>query len=160
MKTAVVPGSFDPVTLGHADVIRKSAALFDRVVVLVTVNLKKKTLFSPEERIALIRQAFQDLPNVEVDQCSGLLAGYVKSLGAHAIVKGLRNATDYDNEKTMAVLNQDLCGVPTLLMPADPLVSHISSTMARQVASLGGELDTLVPPCVACALREKFRKRV
>ena len=158
MKTVVIPGSYDPLTLGHEEVIRRAAKLFDRVLVTVTVNYEKKPLFSDGERCELIRRALSDVPNLEVCVCRGLLAAFVKERGACAIVKGVRAVADYENEKQMAVINEQMAGVQTIFFPALPATEHISSTMARQLALYGGDVDLVAPECVAQALREKLGK--
>ena len=159
MKTAVVPGSFDPVTLGHADVIRKSAALFDRVVVLVTVNLEKKTLFSPEERIALIRQAFQDFPNVEVDFSDELLAAYARRKRAHVVVKGLRAVSDFEQEVQMAVINRKLNPqLETMFLASSEKYTYLSSTIVKEMARYGANLAEFVPREIVDDVNRRMRE--
>lgn len=152
MTLAVCPGSFDPITLGHVDVVRRTATLVDEVVVAIARNHRKTSLFSEEQRVALAREALADVPGVRVDVVTGLLADYCRDIGADTIVKGLRGAADFDNEQAMALLNRHLSGVETLFMLGDPSYSHISSSFVKDVAGHGGPIDDLVPPGVARAL--------
>ncbi|MFD1722484.1 pantetheine-phosphate adenylyltransferase [Amnibacterium endophyticum] len=156
MRIAVVPGSFDPVTLGHLDVIARAARLFDRLHVLVTHNPAKQARFTPEERIALIRESLAEagVDGVEVDSWSeGLLVDYCRQVGAEVLVKGLRSATDAAYETPMALVNRDLAGVETLFLVAQPATSHVSSSLVRQVSALGGDVAPYVPGPVARALQ-------
>lgn len=158
MKIAIVPGSFDPVTNGHLDIIFAAAELFDRVLAVVTVNAEKKTLFTREERIALLQEAVTGRENIEVVSCGGLLARYAQEAGACAIVKGARGASDFDYEMQLAAVNQEQTGIRTVILPSSKEVSYISSTVARQIAQFHGDLTHLVPPCVERALIDKFEK--
>jgi pantetheine-phosphate adenylyltransferase len=156
VRIAVVPGSFDPVTLGHLDVIGRAARLFDRLYVLVTHNPGKSALLGVDERVHLLREALAEagIEGVEVDSWSqGLLVDYCRQVGAEAIVKGLRSATDAAYETPMALVNRDLAGVETLFLVAQPATSHVSSSLVRQVASLGGDVSPYVPRVVAAALQ-------
>jgi pantetheine-phosphate adenylyltransferase len=156
VRIAVVPGSFDPVTLGHLDVIGRAARLFDRLYVLVTHNPGKSALLGVDERVRLLREALAEagIEGVEVDSWSqGLLVDYCRQVGAEAIVKGLRSATDAAYETPMALVNRDLAGVETLFLVAQPATSHVSSSLVRQVASLGGDVSPYVPRVVAAALQ-------
>lgn len=156
MRIAVVPGSFDPVTLGHLDVIARAARLFDRLHVVVTHNPAKQALFTAEQRIGLIEESLADagVEGVRVDAWSeGLLVDYCRRVGAEALVKGLRSATDAAYETPMALVNRDLAGVETLFLVAQPATSHVSSSLVRQVASLGGDVAPYVPAAVARALQ-------
>jgi len=156
VRIAVVPGSFDPVTLGHLDVIGRAARLFDRLHVLVTHNPGKSALLGVDERVRLLREALAEagIDGVEIDSWSqGLLVDYCRQVGAEAIVKGLRSATDAAYETPMALVNRDLSGVETLFLVAQPATSHVSSSLVRQVASLGGDVSPYVPRVVAAALQ-------
>ncbi|WP_199706603.1 pantetheine-phosphate adenylyltransferase [Amnibacterium setariae] len=156
MRIAVVPGSFDPVTLGHLDVIGRTARLFDRVHVLVTHNPGKQALLEVDERVRLIRESLAEagVDGVEVDSLSsGLLVDYCRKVGAEALVKGLRSSTDAAYETPMAMVNRDLAGVETLFLVAQPATSHVSSSLIRQVAALGGDIAPYVPRAVAAALQ-------
>jgi pantetheine-phosphate adenylyltransferase len=156
MRVAVVPGSFDPVTLGHVDVIGRAAGLFDRLHVVVTHNPAKQALLDVDERVQLVRESLADagVAGVEVDSWSaGLLVDYCRRVGAQVIVKGLRSSTDAAYETPMAHVNRDLAGVETLFLVAQPGTSHVSSSLVRQVASLGGDITPYVPRVVAQALQ-------
>ena len=156
MRIAVVPGSFDPVTLGHLDVIARASRLFDRLHVLVTHNPAKQSLLPADERVRLIRAALGEaqVQGVEVDSwSSGLLVDYCRRVGAEAIVKGLRSPADAAYETPMALVNRDLAGVETLFLVAHPATSHVSSSLVRQVAALGGDVRPYVPAVVARALQ-------
>ena len=156
MRIAVVPGSFDPVTLGHLDVIGRTAKLFDHVFVVVTHNPGKSVLLPVDERVRLLEESLADagIDGVQVDSWSeGLLVDYCRRVGAEAIVKGLRSATDAAYETPMALVNRDLAGVETLFLVAQPAPSHVSSSLVRQVASLGGDVSPYVPRAVAAALQ-------
>lgn len=153
MTLAVCPGSFDPITLGHVDVIRRSAALMDEVIVGVAHNHKKSHRFTAEQRAQLARAALADIPNVRVAVIDGLLADFCQEVGAQTIIKGLRGTADFDNEQTMALLNRHLSGVETLFMLGDPGLNHISSSFVKDIAGHGGPIEDLVPPGVARALQ-------
>ena len=156
MRIAVVPGSFDPVTLGHLDVIGRTTRLFDRVFVVVTHNPGKRALLDVDERVRLLQESLLDagIEGVQVDSWSeGLLVDYCRRVGAEAIVKGLRSATDAAYETPMALVNRDLTGVETLFLVAQPATSHVSSSLVRQVASLGGDVSPYVPRAVVAALQ-------
>jgi pantetheine-phosphate adenylyltransferase len=155
-RIAVYPGSFDPVTLGHLDIIRRGAALFDRVVVAVANNPDKRSLFTTDERIALVRDATKDLSGVVVDAYEGLTAGHVAQLGATAILRGLRQHSDFEYEYQLALANRTISGIETLFVMADERVAYISSHMVREVAALGGDISRFVPPSVAKAIKKKM----
>ncbi len=156
---AICPGSFDPVTLGHLDVISRAAALFDEVVVAVGRNSAKNYLFTPDERVELVRAATDQLPNVSVTTLTGLLVDFCRDQGAEAIVKGLRFASDFDFELQMAHMNHALSGVETVLLPSSARWATLSSTMIREVASLGGDVSAFVPDLVAQRITEKSAQR-
>jgi pantetheine-phosphate adenylyltransferase len=145
MRRAVCPGSYDPVTNGHVDIAQRAAGLFDEVVVAVLINKTKKTLFSVDERIEMLREVTADLPNVRVDSWHGLLVDYCKTHDIKAIVKGLRAVSDFDYELQMAQMNQQLSGVETLFMPTNPLWSFLSSSLVKEAATYGGNVAHLVP---------------
>ncbi|MDT0167245.1 pantetheine-phosphate adenylyltransferase [Actinotalea sp. AC32] len=153
MSTAVCPGSFDPVTLGHLDVVRRAAGLFDTVVVAVATNSSKRALLDPSERVELVRAATADVPGVRVELVPGLLADFCRDVGATALVKGVRGGADWDAELPMALMNRHLAGVETVFLPADRSVSHIASSLVKDVARHGGPIDDLVPPGVGDAVR-------
>ena len=154
MSTAVCPGSFDPITRGHVDVVRRAAALFDEVVVAVARNSSKAPLLDGEVRVALARAALAGLPGVRVEPVSGLLADFVREVGAVAIVKGLRGGADFDAELPMALMNRHLAGVETVFVTGDPSLAHIASSLVKDVARHGGDIDDLVPPGVGRVVRE------
>ena len=159
MSIAVVPGSFDPVTLGHLDVIRRAAELFDDVVVGVATNVGKAPLLAADERVRLLEAAVVDLPRVRVARVPGLLVDFCTEVGATAVVKGLRSGGDYDAELPMAWMNAHL-GIETLFLPATPEVAHIASSLVKDVARHGGPIDDLVPPGVADAVRTGLAREV
>ena len=145
-RIAVVPGSFDPVTLGHIDIIRRAAALFDRVIVLVVINPVKTTSFTPEERVELIRKSTADIPGVEVDLYKGLLVDYVRSRGAVAIVKGLRAMSDFEYEFQMALINKKMLPyAETVFLTTGQNNLYLSSSLVKNVAMFGGDISGLVP---------------
>ena len=148
MRRAVCPGSFDPVTNGHVDVITRAAALYDELVVAVLVNPGKAGLFSVDERMALLREAVADVPNVTVDSFQGLLVDYCRSNDIPVIVKGLRAVSDFEYELQMAQMNRELAGVETLFVPTAPQVGHLSSSLVKQIATFGGDVSGLVPKVV------------
>jgi pantetheine-phosphate adenylyltransferase len=156
VSRAVCPGSFDPVTLGHLDIVRRAAGLFDDVVVAVGVNVSKSRLFSAEERLAMFEQGVADLPNVRVEGFTGLITTYCREIGAGAIVKGLRSGTDFDYELQMAQMNRHLTGVETVFVPADPAYGFVSSSLVKEVASYGGDVSALVPAFVLGPLTERL----
>jgi pantetheine-phosphate adenylyltransferase len=158
MRRAVCPGSFDPVTNGHLDIVRRAATLFDEVVVAVGVNVSKRRLFSAEERLAMLAQGVEGLGNVRVEGFTGLITTYCQEAGAGAIVKGLRSGTDFDYELRMAQMNAHLTGVETVFVPADPAYGFVSSSLVKEVASYGGDVSGLVPDFVLGPLTEKLRR--
>lgn len=146
MKTAVCPGSFDPITVGHLDLVCRAAAIFDQVILCVMVNGEKHHMFSLEERLELARAATSHLPNVRAEACGGLLAGFAREKGACALVKGVRGGGDLDWEAQMAQINRDLHpGLDTILLPARPEHLHISSTLAREMLRHHQSLDRYIP---------------
>ncbi|GGJ76462.1 phosphopantetheine adenylyltransferase [Pilimelia anulata] len=156
MRRAVCPGSFDPVTNGHLDIVARASRLFDEVVVAVMINPAKSGLFGIEERIELLRLVIADLPNVRVETFRGLLVDFCKAHDAPVVVKGLRAVSDFDYELQMAQMNIGLAGVETLFMPTNPLYSFLSSSLVKDVAKWGGDVSAHVPEIVARRLRERF----
>lgn len=156
MSGAVCPGSFDPVTLGHVDVFERAAAQFDEVVVAVLVNPNKKGMFSREERIAMIEESTTHLPNLRVESGSGLVVDFARNRGLTAIVKGLRSSTDFEYELQMAQMNKHVAGVDTFFVASTPRYSFVSSSLAKEVAQLGGDVSDLLPAPVNRRLAEKL----
>jgi pantetheine-phosphate adenylyltransferase len=156
VRRAVCPGSFDPPTLGHLDIVERAAALFDEVVVAVGVNASKHRLFSPEERIAMLQEVCSRLGNVRVEGFTGLLTDYCRAQDAQAVVKGLRAGGDFDYELQMAQMNFHLTGVETVFLPTSPQHSFVSSSLVKEVASLGGDVSALVPASVLARLQERL----
>ena len=156
--TAVFPGTFDPITLGHEDMLRRACALFDRVIVAVALAHHKKTLFTFDERLALARAALADLPNVETLAFDGLVTEFASAQGARVMVRGLRSGTDFDYEFQLAGMNRHLRPeLETVFLTPSAGVQHISSTLVREIATLGGRVDALVSPGVLQALRARLR---
>lgn len=159
MNIAVYPGSFDPVTNGHLDIIRRSAQLYDHVVVAVLNNSAKHPLFTAQERVEMIQRVTADIPNVSAEAFSGLLIDFVTSKQAKVVIKGLRAVSDFEYEFQMALLNKKLSGdVESLFMVTNSQYSYISSSIIKEVASLGGCLDGLVPPEIVGELQRKLGK--
>ena len=157
MKRAVVPGTFDPITAGHVDVIKRASQIFDDVVVAVAQSVKKNPMFDLETRVSLATQAVADLPNVSVISFDGLLVDCVRDLDAHVVVKGLRAITDFEYEFQMAALNYELSqDLETFFIMSPPKFMYLSSSIIREMASMGGSIKGFVPPCVEDALREYF----
>ncbi|MEY3020775.1 MAG: hypothetical protein RLZZ272_1759 [Actinomycetota bacterium] len=156
MSAALVPGSFDPPTRGHLDVIHRTVALFDRVVVAVVTNPGKAPLFAPEERVALLAAELAEAGGVEVIAADGLLVDVAARLGITTVVKGLRGAGDLEAEVQMARMNRRMGGLETLLLPSDPAHADVSSSLVKEIARLGGPLDGIVPPAVAAALARRL----
>lgn len=156
MTKVVCPGSFDPVTNGHLDIIERSARLFDEVVVAVLVNQNKQGLFSIEERLALLDEATKHLPNVSTASFGGLLVDFCASNGVDAIVKGLRAVTDFDYELQMAQMNGSLTDVDTVFIPTSPEYSFLASSLVKEVAKHGGDVTGLIPDFVNDELKKKF----
>ncbi|MEZ0449794.1 pantetheine-phosphate adenylyltransferase [Cellulomonas sp. ICMP 17802] len=159
MTTAVCPGSFDPLTLGHLDVIRRARSMFDEVVVGIARNSTKASLLPIGERVDLARAAVADLDGVRVEPVDGLLAEFVRDVGAVAVVKGLRGGADFDAELPMALMNRHLSGVETVFVVGDQRLAHIASSLVKDVARYGGPIDDLVPAGVADAVRAALRGR-
>jgi pantetheine-phosphate adenylyltransferase len=158
MRRAVAPGSFDPITLGHLDVIERAASIFDEVVVAVLVNSTKAGLFSVEERIDLIERSVSHLPQVRVDSWSGLLVDYCREHEIAAIVKGLRAVSDFDYELQMSQMNLKLKGIETFFMATKPDYSFLSSSLVKEIAKYGGDVSSWVPSHVHGALQSRYGK--
>ncbi len=156
MTTALVPGSFDPPTNGHIDVVERVASVFGRVVIGVVGNPSKSPLFTAEERIDMLTEIFEDFPHIEVAAFDGLLVDLARDVGADVIVKGLRAMTDFDYELQLAQMNRHLSGIMTMFVATKPALGYLSSSLIKEVASLGGSVDELVPELVASALKERF----
>ncbi len=157
MKLAICPGSFDPVTNGHLNIITRAAAMFDKVIVVVMVNGNKQPLFSSEERVDLLRRATADLPNVEIDSFGGLLADYARLHNADAIVKGLRALSDFEYEFQMALTNRKLNPtVETVFLTTNAEFMYLSSSLVKQVAGFGGDIREFVPACIVQDILQKY----
>jgi pantetheine-phosphate adenylyltransferase len=156
MRRAVCPGSFDPITNGHLDVIERTSALFDEVIVVVGINQSKNRLFEPDERVEMIREVVAHLSNVKVDTFRGLLVDFCVAHDVKAIVKGLRAVSDFDYELQMGQMNHSLAAVDTLFMPADPHYSFLSSSLVKEVATYGGDVSKLVPEAVLRRLQTRL----
>jgi pantetheine-phosphate adenylyltransferase len=159
LRRAVCPGSFDPVTNGHLDIIARASRLYDEVYVAVMINKSKKGLFSIEERIALIEEVTAEYGNVRVESFHGLLVDFCKQRDIPAIVKGLRAVSDFDYELQMAQMNIGLSGVETLFVPTNPTYSFLSSSLVKEVAQWGGDVAHLLPPVVLEALKKKLAQQ-
>ena len=158
-KTVICPGSFDPVTLGHLDIITRASGMFGKVVVAVLVNSSKTATFSTEERIELLTEAVSGLPNVEIVSFEGLLAEYCKTCGIDTIVKGLRAVSDFEYEFQMAIANKKLNPkLETIFLTADADSTFLSSSMVREIGSMGGDISNFVPACVHDRIIKKLRK--
>lgn len=158
MRTAVCPGSFDPITVGHLDLIERAAKIFDEVIVCVAINGEKRTMFTPQERLEMARAAVTHLSNVRAELSEGLLADFARENGACALIKGARNGMDFDWEYQLAQINRDLMPqLDTVLLPARPSHLHISSTMVRDMIRYHQKLDDYLPAGVLAVL-EKYRK--
>lgn len=156
MTIAVCPGSFDPVTLGHVDVVSRAAALFDEVVVAVAVNPAKQGLFTVDERREFLTGAFAGLDNVRIDAFEGLIVDYCRDQGAGALVKGLRSSTDFGFEEPMAQMNRHLTGVDSVFLITDPAYSYVSSSLVKEVARGGGDVAAFLSPEVHRRLLERL----
>ena len=162
MKIAIYPGSFDPITLGHLNIIKRAAACFDKLIVCVMVNASKKTsgLFTPEERVELIRKTVEKLPNVEVDHSCELVAEYAKAKKACTLIKGLRAVSDYEYELQMALINSRLNPrLETMFIPSSAKYTYISSSVVKELASYGADLTDFVPREIIGDINEKINRR-
>jgi pantetheine-phosphate adenylyltransferase len=159
-RIAIYPGSFDPLTNGHVDIIERGSRIFDSIIVSILANIEKTPLFSEQERIDIIRDVFKDRPNVKVETFSGLLVDYAKHKQAHVIVRGLRAVSDFEYEFQMALMNRHLDpGLETVFMMPAEQYTYISSRLIKEVFTLGGEVTGLVPPIVEDRLRDKAKGR-
>jgi len=159
MTKAIYPGSFDPITLGHLDIIRRIAPLFSELTVVVANSQRKQYLFSLEERVQLIKENLRELPKVQIDKCDGLITEYAVSTGAKVIVRGLRQVADFEYEFAMANMNKQLKGtVETMIVFTAPEYSFVASHMVKEVAYHGGDLSHLVPKNVSDALKKKIKR--
>jgi len=160
MRIAIYPGSFDPITTGHLDIIKRASCLFDKLIVAVVKNYSKKPLFTTEERMELIRRSTQGLQNVEVDCFEGLLVDYVSNRKAQVIIKGLRAISDFEYEFQMALLNSKLKSeIETLFLMTSHKYSYLSSSMVKEIAGLGGCIQDLVPEEVREDIVKKIKER-
>lgn len=157
MTTALYPGSFDPITNGHLDIVKRSASLFDRVVVGVYDIPQKSLLFTVDERVALARESCKNLYNVEVAAYSGITVEFARKIGAKAMVRGLRASSDFEREFEMALMNKKLaCDIELVCFMADLKYQFLSSSMLKEIITLGGNMDDMVPPHVCAALKKKL----
>ena len=156
MRSAVCPGSFDPVTNGHLDVFARAATMADHVTIAVLENRTKNPLFTVEERVAFIRESVSHLTNVTVDTFTGLLVDWCRAHDVRHVIKGLRAMSDFDYELQMAQLNYDLAGVETAFVSTNPQYSYLSSSMVKEIAQYGGDVSALVPDVVRLALQKTF----
>ena len=160
MKVAVYPGSFDPFTKGHENIIERGVKVFDQIVVAVAHNTSKKTIFTVEERVQILNDIFQGRDDVRVDYFEGLLADYIKRMGTNIVIRGMRTVSDFEFEMQMALANKTLSSeLETVFMVTDSEFSHISSSVIKEVISLGGSVSHMVPDIVEKRLREKLLKR-
>jgi pantetheine-phosphate adenylyltransferase len=160
MKTAIYPGSFDPTTNGHMDIIRRAAEFVDRLVVGVLENPSKTPVFSTAERMAQLKELTADMPNVEVMTFSGLTVDFARSIGATLIIRGLRAVTDFEYEFQMALTNRNLANeVETLFIPTSAHCLYLSSSMVKEIAMFGGNIDDKVPALIKSALQDKYNDR-
>jgi len=159
VRRAACPGSFDPVTNGHIDIISRASRLFDEVIVAVGVNKSKNRLFSPDERMEMLREVCAPYPNVLVDGFTGLLTDFCRERDVDAIVKGLRAVSDFDYELQMAQMNSSLSGVETVFVPTSPEYSFLASSLVKEVAAFGGDVSSLVPPIVLERLGARLAER-
>lgn len=159
VRRAVVPGTFDPITFGHLDIIKRGAKVFEEIYVTVLNNSSKHPLFTVNERMDLIREVTKEIPNVKVDQFSGLLVDYVKSVNAHAIIRGLRAVSDFEYEMQITSMNRLLDNdIETFFIMTNTKYSFLSSSIVKEIAKYQAEISQLVPPVVENALRQKFSK--
>jgi len=156
VKRVVCPGSFDPITFGHLDIVERASSIFDEVVIAVMVNKTKQTLFTVEERIEMTKEVTSKFPNVKVDSWSGLLVDYCKENDISIIVKGLRAVTDFDYELQMSQINLQLQGVETLFLSTAPAHSFLSSSLVKEIASHGGDVSSYIPATLLERLKDRL----
>ena len=160
MITAVYPGSFDPATYGHLDIIKRASISFDRVIVGVLHNSAKSPLFSVEERVKMLKEVTKDLPNVEIIPFDGLLVDFAEQIGADVVIRGLRAITDFEYELQMSQTNQRMKpDIETMFLTTSIEYSYLSSTTVREIAAFGGDVSQFVPEAVEIALREKMKEK-
>lgn len=160
MSNAICPGSFDPVTLGHLDIIKRASLLFEKVIVAVMVNPAKKAAFTSEERVELLRRALPDLPNVEIMSFNGLLVDFAYSQNANVILKGLRAVSDFEYEFQMALANKKLGNdIETVFLPTNSENMFLSSSVVKQIASFGGDISPFVPEVICEDIRKRLNQR-
>lgn len=160
MVTAICPGSFDPITVGHVDIIKRAADMFDRVIVLVAHNRSKTSTFTVDERVEFIKRVTKDIPNVEVDSFDGLLVDYVRDKGAKAIVKGLRAVSDFEYEFQMALVNKKLYPqADTVFLTTSAENMYLSSSVVKQVGSMGGDISPFIPDQVLNDIKIRLMER-
>jgi pantetheine-phosphate adenylyltransferase len=158
MKVAVYPGSFDPVTNGHLDVIKRALKIFDKITIAVGENPRKKTLFSVEERVAMLKSATKKIKNVQVEHFNGLLVTYAKKKNASAIIRGLRAVSDFENELQLALMNRKMDSrIETIFIMTRGMYCYLSASIVKEAACLGGSLRGMVPKAVEKKLREKYK---
>lgn len=159
MSTAIYPGSFDPVTLGHLNIIKRASACFDKVIVCVMVNSKKTGMFAPEERVELLRRTTGRFPNVEVDSSNELLADYARRQRAHVVVKGLRAVSDFEQEVQMAVINRKLNpGLETMFLASSEKYTYLSSTVVKEMARYGANLEEFIPREIVADVNQRMKE--
>ena len=157
MKIAIYPGSFDPLTYGHENIIERSVKVFDQIIVAVAHNTSKKTIFTVEERVEILNEVFRDRDDVKVDYFEGLLVEYIKKMGTNVVLRGMRTVSDFEFEMQMALANKTLSSeLETVFMVTDSEFSHISSSVIKEVVSLNGSASHMVPEIVEKKLREKL----
>ncbi|MDY6352348.1 MAG: pantetheine-phosphate adenylyltransferase [Lachnospiraceae bacterium] len=158
MKIAIYPGSFDPVTLGHLDIIRRSAAMFDKLIVAVLNNSAKKSLFSVEERVSMIEEVTRDIPNVEADSFDGLMVDYAAKVGATVVIRGLRAVTDFEYELQIAQTNRvENPDIDTVFLTTSLKYSYLSSTIVKEFASYGADIEKFVPEAIVPLVLSKYQ---
>jgi pantetheine-phosphate adenylyltransferase len=159
MRKVIYPGTFDPVTYGHIDVIKRATELFDAVVVTVAINAGKAPLFSTEERVSMLKESLKEFTNVSVDSFDGLVVDHAKIVGAQAIIRGLRAVSDFEYEFQMALMNRKLAkNIATVFLMPHEKFTYLNSTIIRNLASLNSDVNDFVPPIVAESLKKKFKK--
>lgn len=159
MKKVIYPGTFDPVTNGHIDIVRRAVELFDEVVVTVAKNPTKTELFTVEERIEMLKESLKEFPTVTVDSFGGLVVDHARQVGAVGIIRGLRAVSDFEYEFQMALMNRKLAGdISTILLMPHARYTYLNSTIIRNLAAFGGDVSGFVPPFVEAKLKEKFKK--
>lgn len=158
-EIAIYPGSFDPPTFGHLNIVERGLKIFKKVIIAVATNTSKKTIFTPEERVLLLKDLFAESPNVEVDQFNGLLVNYVRDKKAHVVLRGLRTVADYEYELQMSFANKNLYPeMETLFMMTESRFSHLSSTIIKEIVHFGGSAKGLVDPIVEKKIKEKLNQ--